>query len=253
MTDGYIICGTPRTGSTLLCDLLASTKVAGAPDSFFMRDIDPAWAAQLGVPSRDKMSDADYGAAYLKAAIQAGKGGTGVFGLRLMRENLEELCALIDGVFPGLPSDKARLEKAFGNILYIHLARADKLSQAVSMVKAEQTGLWHVAPDGTEIERLAPPKDPEYDFDRIARKVARLEQYDAAWISWFDQQGIEPLRIAYERLSRDPAEALTLICDALGVPAPDPASVRPGVAKLSDETSADWMRRYRLDATQARP
>jgi len=26
--------------------------------------------------------------------------------------------------------------------------------------------------------------------------------------------------------------------------------VRPGVAKLADETSLDWMRRYRLDAAR---
>ncbi len=42
--DSYIICATPRTGSTFLCDLLAATGVAGAPDSFFMRDVDPVWA-----------------------------------------------------------------------------------------------------------------------------------------------------------------------------------------------------------------
>lgn len=251
MCDGYIICSTPRTGSTLLCDLLAATKVAGNPDSFFMSEIGPLWMERWGLPSRDNMSDADYSKAYLQAVIKAGKGGTEIFGLRLMRENLDDLSALIDKIFPRLPSDKARLETAFGNILYIHLAREDKLAQAVSMVKAEQTGLWHIAPDGTELERLAPPKDPEYDFDRIAGKVAQLEQYDAAWVSWFDQQGIAPLRIGYERLSTNPAEVLTLICDALGVPTLDPNSVRPGVAKLSDETSSDWMRRYRLDAASA--
>ena len=248
MLDGYIICATPRTGSTLLCDLLASTHVAGNPNSYFMTDLDPQWAEQLGLPRRGTMSDADYSATYLTAAIKAGRGGTAIFGLRLMRANLADLCAMIDHMVPRLPSDKARLERAFGNVLYIHLAREDKLAQAISLIKAEQTGLWHVAPDGAEIERVAPPQDPEYDFDRIARELARLEQYDAAWVSWFDQQGIRPLRIGYERLSADPAEALTLVCNALGVPAPDPGTVRPGVAKLSDKTSADWMRRYRLDA-----
>jgi LPS sulfotransferase NodH len=251
MRDSYIICGTPRTGSTLLCGLLASTKAAGDPNSFFMRNIDPAWARQLGLPARGSLSDAEYGAAYLKAAIRAGKGETEMFGLRLMRQDLEDLSTLIGWVFPGLPSDRARLEAAFGDILYIHLAREDKLAQAVSMVKAEQTGLWHVAPDGTELERLAPPKDPEYDFQRIASKVAQLERYDAAWLTWFEAQGIVPLRIGYERLSANPAEALAVICDALGVPAPAPATIRPGVAKLSDVVSMEWMRRYRLELEPA--
>lgn len=146
--DSYIICSTPRTGSTLLCDLLAATKVAGNPDSFFMRDIDPVWAEQWGLPGRADRSDAAHCAAYLATAVRAGKGQTSIFGLRLMRENLGDLSAMIDKVHPGLPSDRDRLQAAFGKVLYIHLAREDKLAQAVSMVRAEQTGLWHIVPTG---------------------------------------------------------------------------------------------------------
>lgn len=245
--NSYIICATPRTGSTLLCDLLASTKTAGKPDSFFMSNMDPVWSEQLGLPVRDGLSDSDYASAYLKAAVTAGQGQTGIFGLRLMRENLDDLSALIDKVFPGLPSDQDRLHAAFGEILYIHLAREDKLAQAVSMIKAEQTGLWHVAPDGSELERLAPPKEPAYDFDRIASTLARLEQSDAAWLTWFDAQGIEPLRVGYEGLSANPAEAVSRICGTLGVPAPAPGSLKPGVAKLADAISLEWMRNFQRD------
>jgi LPS sulfotransferase NodH len=251
MPDSYIICGTPRTGSTLLCELMAATKVAGTPDSFFMREVDPIWIEEWGLPARGILSDRDYSAAYLKAAIKSGRGRTTIFGLRLMRANLEELSSLIDKVFSGLPSDKARLEAAFGDILYIHLTRQDTLAQAVSMVKAEQTGLWHIAPDGSEIERLAPPREPEYDFDRITAKVAELARYDAGWVTWFRSQKIEPLRIDYERLAANPAAVVTRICDALGVPAPAHRSLRPGVAKLADAVSADWMRRYRRDLEAA--
>jgi LPS sulfotransferase NodH len=247
MLDGYILCGTPRSGSTLLCNLLASTKVAGTPDSFFMREIDPMWIKEWGLPSRGGMSETDFNNAYLTAVVRAGKGGTEVFGLRLMRENLEELSGFLYKIFPQLPSDKARLEAAFGNILYLHLLREDKLAQAVSLVKAEQSGLWHSDPDGTELERTTPRREPEYDFDRIFREVEQLEQFDAAWISWFDQQNIKPFRVGYEILSANPAAELTRICSAIGVPAPHPDSLLPGVAKLSDAINADWMRRYRLE------
>lgn len=242
MFDAYIICGTPRTGSTLLCDVLASTKRAGNPDSFYARKFLAWWAGQWNLPSPDTMSARDYNIEYLNAAIKVGKGGTDIFGLRLMRENLGELSAILDQIHPGLPSDRARLEKAFGKILYLHLSRENKLAQAVSLIKAEQTGLWHVAPDGTEIERLAPPKDPEYDFARIRRELAEIESYDTAWNSWFAEQHITPLRIDYETLSADPAATLTRICVALGVEAPAADQVRPGVAKLSDENEP------RLDA-----
>ncbi|WP_119389003.1 Stf0 family sulfotransferase [Taklimakanibacter lacteus] len=251
MFDGYIICGTPRTGSTLLCDLLASTKVAGNPDSFYRRQSISWWAGEWNLPSPDTMSSDEFNILFLEAAIRAGKGETGIFGLRLMRENLDELSAILDRIYPGLPSDRARFEKAFGKLLYLHLSREDKLAQAISLVKAEQTGLWHIAPDGTEIERVAPPQAPQYDFARIRQEVAELESYDAAWNSWFEEQGIIPLRLFYERLSAEPAATLIRICEALGVPAPNAADVRPGVAKLADETSLDWMRRYRSDLKAA--
>jgi LPS sulfotransferase NodH len=251
MFDAYILCGTPRTGGTLLCDLLASTKVAGSPDSFYRRQIISCWAEQWSLPSREAMGGHEFDVAYLSAAIKAGRGGTAIFGLRLMRENLDELLNILDRVFPQLPSDKARLEKAFGRILYIHLSRDNKLAQAISLVKAEQSGLWHIAPDGTEIERLAPPREPEYDFKRIKEEVTTLESHDAAWDAWFSQEGIVPLRVSYEQVSADPAATLLHICERLGVKAPRADDVRPGVAKLSDQTNREWMRRYQLDIEAA--
>jgi len=248
MFDAYIICGTPRTGSTLLCKLLESTGTTGAPHSFYRRQDVAEWAEEWKLPGRDTMGELEFNVAYLDAALMAGKGQTDVFGLRLMRENLDELSAILDQVYPGLVSDAARFEKAFGRVLYMHLSREDKLAQAISLVKAEQTGLWHVAPDGTEIERVAPPAEPQYDFRRISGEVAELEAYDAAWNTWFERQDITPLRLGYESLSADPAATLAGICKALGVTPPNMADVKPGVAKLADATSLDWMRRYHLDA-----
>ncbi len=252
MPASYLICATPRTGSTLLCDLLAATGVTGAPDSFFMRDIDPLRARQWGLPDHRDPLDRDSVAAYLAAAIRAGSGRTGVFGLRLMRENLDDLSAMIGMVHPGLPSDKARLRAAFGDILFIHLTRNDKLAQAVSMVMAEQTGLWHLAPDGTELERLAPPQPPQYDYARIAAKRAGLRRDDAAWRDWFRDQGIAPLHVEYRTLAARPAATVARICSALGVAAPATATLRPGVARMPDTLKRDWMRRYRDDARSRR-
>lgn len=248
MFDAYILCGTPRTGSTLLCDLLTATGIAGRPDSFFMRDIDPVWARELGLPAA---GEPGYDASYLAAVIRAGTGETGMFGLRLMRENLEDMTSLLDRLHPGLPSDSARIGAAFGRVLFLHLRREDKLAQAVSLIKAEQTGLWHIAPDGRELERLAPPSEPAYDHGRIARKLAELEALDAAWEPWFAREGITPLRIGYEGLSADPAGAVRRICAALGVAEPDPATLRPGVARLADAVSAEWITRFRAETAGA--
>jgi len=250
MLDGYILCGTPRTGSTLLCNLLASTPSAGNPDSYYGRMFMADWANEWNLPDPASTGEDDFSRIYLAAVIRAGKGGTATFGLRLMRENLEELLAILSKIFPGRVSDKARLEAAFGRLLYVHLSRADKLAQAISYIKAKQTGLWHIAPDGTEIERLAPPQEPRYDFKQIRDEMALLEGYDAAWNTWFTVQRITPLRVVYEQLEVDPAASLQRICEAFGIPTPQLHDVRPGVARLADATSEDWARRYKEDVGQ---
>lgn len=243
----YILCATPRTGSTLLCRMLKATGRAGDPDSFISRFI-PEWAADWGVPPQDSLSPEDFARAYLAAAIRAGTAGTGLFGLRLMRENVGDLDAMIDLVHPGLPAGRARFERLFGPLVYVHLSRRDTLAQAISLVKAEQSGLWHVAPDGSELERLAPPAEPHYDFARLHREVTELERFDADWNSWFAAQRITPHRIVYEDLAADPAGELARLCAALGIAAPARVDVTPAVARLADATSRAWAERYRAEA-----
>ena len=244
---GYILCGTPRTGSTLLCGLLTDHGL-GAPHSFYRREDIADWAEGWGLPPRDTLGEPAFQRAYLAAAIAEGRGGSPVFGLRLMQETLPELSAILDTLFPGLPTDRARLERAFGRLAYLHISRDDRLAQAISLVRARQSGLWHRAPDGTEIERTAPAKTPAYDFALLSATLANIEAQDAAWHRWFAAQGITPLSLSYETLVNNPAASLARICQALGQPAPDPATVTPATARLSDAVNEDWAARFRQDA-----
>jgi LPS sulfotransferase NodH len=248
MTTSYIICTTPRSGSTLLCKLLAATGRAGNPDSFYHRDaFMREWAEEWGLPDAATLSKDAFDRAYLEAARRAGEAGTGIFGLRLQQEYLGRLSETLDRIYPGLPSDTHRFEQAFGPIVYLHLSRADKVAQAVSLVKAEQSGLWHLNADGTDYERLGPPREPAYDFEAIHREVADLERADRAWAVWFDRHRVTPMRLAYETLAERPAETLIEICKALGAAPPEADRVKPRLAKLSDAVSVEWARRYKAD------
>ncbi len=241
----YVICGTPRTGSTLLCDLLASTGVAGKPDSFFHRPSISWWARHWNVP--ESLSAQDFNRAYLEAMLREGDGGTGIFGLRLMRENIDEVMARFDTLYPNMSDDAARFERVLGPTLYIHLSRSDKVAQAVSLVKASQSGLWHMAPDGTERERLAPPRVPVYDRDRIRQEVAELDAYDTAWNEWFERHSIDPVRVTYEALSDEPKSVLAGVLARLGLDLALSDRAVPGVAKLADDVSLEWIHRFRSE------
>lgn len=248
MTRCYILCTTPRSGSTLLCKLLAATGRMGDPDSFyhraaFMRD----WAVAWGLAETDPAAGAAFDAAYLAAAIRAGEAGTGRFGMRLQRSYLPLLSATLDRLYPGLPSDRLRFERAFGDLSYLHLSRQDKVAQAVSLVKAEQSGLWHRNADGSELERLAEAREVAYDFRAIHHAVLALQDEDEAWGAWFARERITPLLLSYETFVRQPAETVREICRSLDVTLPETEELRPGLAKLADAVSLDWISRYKAE------
>ena len=248
MIQSYIICTTPRSGSTLLCKLLASTGRTGDPDSFYHRDeFMREWASGWGLPDADTVPQNEFDIAYLAAAVKAGKAGTEIFGLRLQQEYLKRLSDTLDRIYPGLPSDPHRFNRAFGDVLYVHLSRADKVAQAISLVKAEQSGLWHKNADGSDYERIGAPQEPRYDFAAIHREVTALERDDKAWAEWFDRHDIRPLRVNYEVFAAAPAETLIEICRALGATPPEAGTIKPGLAKLSDAVSLEWTRRYQAD------
>lgn len=64
--DAYLLCGTPRTGSTLLCSLLSSTGVLGHPESYFREPDEAVWARRFGLET-DGSRVHDY-----NAFVQAG-------------------------------------------------------------------------------------------------------------------------------------------------------------------------------------
>jgi LPS sulfotransferase NodH len=243
----YVVCTSPRSGSTLLCKLLGATGMAGAPDSHFHEPSLIEWLADHGLARNDFATEHDALTAVVEAARRRGTGGTGIFGLRLQRHSFDFFIRQLGCLHPACATDRDRIQAAFGTTLFIHLSRRNKLEQAISFVKATQTGLWHRAPDGTELERLSPPREPVYDPDAIARQVAQATMQDREWDTWFAGQGIDPLRISYDDLSSDPRTVLALVLDRLGVGFDPVAEITLPVARLADATSRIWAARFRAE------
>ncbi|MBL8688444.1 MAG: Stf0 sulfotransferase [Rhodospirillaceae bacterium] len=243
----YIICATPRSGSTLLCDLLASTGVAGKPHSYYRNEDASHWAELWGVPRPHRLDDPVFEKAYLGAMIREGTAGTGTFGLRIMWPSIADASKRLDAIEGNHVDVTIRLARAFGPTLYIHLSRQDKLAQAISLVRAEQSGLWHLAADGTERERTAPSQTPTYDAGRIAELLEELQSDDAAWTDFFSTRGIAPLRLTYETFTAAPEKALTEILSALGQDPKACERMLVQTAKLANADSLEWADRYRLE------
>ncbi|WP_341367866.1 Stf0 family sulfotransferase [Yoonia sp. BS5-3] len=244
--QGYLICTMPRSGSTLLCDLLSQTGVAGKPNSFFRPQSLADFAAEWDVPAP---SLDDFDQSYIDAALTHGSANTGCFGMRIMwQNNVPDFIQRLGVLFPAAQTDLDRLQAAFGPLKFIHLARRDLVAEAVSYVIADQSGLWHRNADGSELERTRPPAEPDYDFDAIHAIYEEVSVGHGNWNSWFDGQNITPLQVAYEDLAQDPNDQLRRVLHFLGCDERKADGIRPGTARLSDARNADWAARFREEA-----
>ena len=244
---GYIICTSPRSGSTLLCDLLTSTGIAGKPASHFHEPSIDEWLDDYNIEPASDMIPNEVRAMIFGAAIARGRGDTGVFGLRMQRHSFAFFIEQLGLFRNDRCNDLERLTATFGKLLFIHLTRSDKIAQAISYVKAEQSGLWHVAPDGHEIERLAPPREPVYDGPLLNKQVKEFEMADHEWQNWFAEQEITPLQLTYDELSIDPIAVLRRVLTLLRLDPMKAEGVEPGTARLADSTNEDWSVRLRAE------
>jgi LPS sulfotransferase NodH len=259
-TASYLICATPRSGSTLLCDLLARTGVAGAPEEFFQalpetgkarhprhylgRAFDREVQAILG--DRSPVDDepgqvaaagcASYGE-YLDAVLERGSTRNGVFGGKVMWGYLEGLVwhlRRLPGPVRG--SDYDVLAGAFPGLRLIHHTRRDRLRQAISLWRALQTWTWRHEPG-------AEPAEPAFHRGAIVHLARSLDADDEAWERFFAEAGVVPIRVQYEDLVTRPQAAIAGVLDTLDLPVPAGVGERTGLARQADDLSEEWAAR----------
>lgn len=233
--DAYLICATPRTGSTLLCGLLRSTGVAGVPESYFREQDRDRWADRWRLPRGGDGSFSE--AAFVQAAVREGSTGNGVFGARVMWGSMEPLVARLADTAAGHRSDLELLSDAFGSVRFVHLRREDQVGQAVSWARAEQSGYWH--PGDAE-----PAAGPRFDADLVDRLVRTIDEHDARWRAWFAATGVVPHQVTYEQLVADPAGVTEAVLDHLGLALPPGWRPRPLAGRQADAVNAEWVQRY---------
>jgi LPS sulfotransferase NodH len=259
----YLVCATPRSGSTLLCHLLEQTGVAGRPEEYFEA------LRHSGVPRRPHeyfdagrnpdivdhlafrempdeellpapsplWSPATYGE-YLEWVLAEGTTPNGVFGAKLMWGYLDDFAALVRGIdgFAGLPVPRL-LNRAFPGLRYVRVTREDKVRQAVSLWKAVQTQAWN--------SESAVTAEPRYDAEAIRQLVRQLIAHDASWTGYFTGLGVEPLVVTYEELAEDHEPVVRRVLEHLAVEWPAGHRVPPPRLQVqADAMSEQWVARF---------
>ncbi len=238
--DAYILCCTPRTGSTLMCSLLTATGVAGVPASYFRAEDIDRHVDRIGI----RLPDGAYRFTdFVRAVIGEGRTPNGVFGLRVMWGTMATLVDEIrrtgvDG------TDAEVLTTTFGRLQFIFLRRQDVVAQAVSRHRAESSQIWHVASADSRPQRHA---EERYDRAAIEGFVDEAHEHNRAWRQWFDENSVAPLSITYEELDLDHLATTRRVLDFLGLAAPRTTD-EVSNARMADATSRAWIKRFRAES-----
>src|SRR5438128_4944050 len=232
----YVVCTIPRSGSNLLTDGLRDTRRAGMPKQFFLPKNESRYAIELGLNAA-----ADY-AAYVRGIANGQRTHNEVFGFKLMSWYLDDFLARLREAHAfgnSSTSDLDLLRKAFPRLRFVHIHRRHKLRQALSTARALQTGLWKVK-NGEMTER-----EPQFDAALIEQSLKEAERQEQIWYRFFQQIGIEPFGVEYEKLCQDYEGTIRSVLDFLQISLPRGARIGPpGTIRQADEGSRTWAERF---------
>ncbi|MEM7537291.1 MAG: Stf0 family sulfotransferase [Chloroflexota bacterium] len=231
----YAVCGIQRSGTSLLCEALKNTGLAGFPEEYFLDAWmeDGEWARQHGVTSRE---------GYLNLVKEKGTTANGVFGTKLMwnyfGKSIQKLQEL--PMYEGLDAPQL-LPKIFPNMHYIWIVRQDKVRQAVSWAMAGQTGHY----TAWQAEENPPLQTPVFDFEFINNLHNLVIEGESGWQTFFADCGIEPCKVVYEEFVNEYESTALRILDMMHVPYP--ANLVFGERKVRKQTTTlndEWVERY---------
>src|ERR1700753_877289 len=267
----YIVCATPRSGSTLVCHALGETGVAGRPEEYFealrhsgrprrpeeyflgvedqsIRDHLGERAIGSEPPPRSPLRGRPADDRYLEWAFEAGTTPNGIFGAKLMWGYFGEFVSLLRNVpaYRDLPLAEL-LPAVFPDLTFVRVVRANKVRQAVSLWKAVQTATWRedqatstavsVEDDGSPpyrsfIEEHRPQL--RFHYRAIHHLLEGLLTEEPASAPFSGPSGNKPILVLYENFAGDYETSTMNLLERLDLSPPDDFSFQPRLKKQSE-------------------
>ena len=271
----YLICATPRSGSTLLCAALDDTGIAGHPEEhfevlletgrsrqprdYFQRSNDPEVWALLDDPEfRDVLGE--YGGRYSEhparrdpswrppefgklreEALRKGTTANGVLGTKIMWAYFRDFVRLARRT----SAPDVRPCEVPASVLpnlrqFIWMRRRDTTRQAVSLWKALQTQQWR-----RDSDEDVDGQGLRFSYAAVDHLKLRIDEHNAAWRGFFEECDVEPMEVVYEEFVEDYAGTVLWLLEGIGVSIPERFAVtEPEMRRQADELSEEWGRLY---------
>ncbi len=223
----YAILTTPRSGSTFLCSLLQSTKVAGYPSEYFRQ------------PSLVLTQECHFNyVQYLRILMHNRITENRVFGTKIMARFLR--------AFEKAEFDFQSFIKSYISKI-IYLNRLDKVAQAVSVLIAQKTNSWHIRQDKKQEDYqnlLNSIEINDTELLAIDKTVTNLLEANKYFKYLFDKYDINPLKIDYEKFELAPEVYVGKILDFLNISDKNNIEVKSCFKKINSSLSRQIIMRY---------
>ena len=186
----YTVAFTVRSGSNAVCDLLARNNL-GSPSEWFQLRTAPDGQSRID----------DF--THIINAHQVG----GIFGSKMMHDHRARLDELLRGAIPKY----RRLDDLLPSHRWVWLVRKDKILQAVSLCRAQDSGSW------SALKSTDSRTDGfHYDFFHILSNLMIILAGEYAWKVYFEEHGIDPFQIVYEDFFENVDSSLAELIHYLG-------------------------------------
>ncbi len=214
---GLIILSMPRSGSSWLASLTNASGTMGTADEWL--DF-----GHLTPPKGPK------GRPLLNAkTLQSASTENGHFALKIFPRQLLQ-------VIDEYEFDFIRRALREHDTKLVFWERTDRKAQAVSLVRAMQTGRWHTGQPAA--------KTPKYNFGALAQAYFHICRGYEFWRTYLALQGFPFQSFTYEDLQHNPAPYLESVASHFGAPVPMPESPH----KIQrDPTTQAWLARFEED------
>jgi LPS sulfotransferase NodH len=260
----YVVCATPRVGSTHLCEALGRVPGAGAPQEWFGRPRIHQLAGRWGLRSPEstvddpKLTDPPRFLEHVRTEAES----SGVLALKVHWNQIEWARSHL-----GL--DPMAMVDGRGDVRFVRLYRDDLIAQTVSSFIASVTKVYVRRAEGqavgddefVDVARAT----PRYDFELLLSVFEELASIEYGWGPFFQERGTVPHTLSYEELDSDLPGAVNGVLDYLGLPrqevvtspmAPQRTAVNRAMADqfrqdlrrrgIIDDLPADLRRRCRI-------
>lgn len=234
-----VLCASPRSGSNVLANTLTATERCGNALEYFNR----TYMQRLANQWKLDVDDVD---AYMEAFYEQATTPNGILGTKLFWEQLW----ILEEYTPNLPAHLSwyeRLQQAFPQPRFVYLTRDNKVRQAISLVKASQTGVWTEREGGTKPNRQA---KPTYNYVGLTLRLMQIVYRDALWEQFFSQHNIEPMRLTYEQFDEDPEGTVRAVLRFMEIEDWETIPIQLADNKRqSNKVNEYWYKRYMNEAT----